>query len=173
MSQTEAASYGYQMDRARAGMPADKSNQSYRETFSAGEAIDFGAALKRNADSANKTKKIAENIEANTDPFIGVAMFTHSIPQSWDPRSTPSSEGSQYKANDVVTIIRNGAVWVDVDGEVEWGEAAYYDALLGKFTAAEQDSETNSTIGPVGEFKTYAADGGLAVVHLMLGAGSI
>ena len=104
MSQTNAADYG-NIAIATAGQKVDLRNDTIT-SFAAEGAVPFGLAVKRGTDP----EKQCLVVDADTDTFLGVAVKTHTIVQTGDT--------AQYEDTDTVSVLEQGAVYVEVTSDV-------------------------------------------------------
>jgi len=149
MSQTTAASYGT-LEKAVAGGKYDI-RPDVVSSYAAEGVVPFGRAVKRGTD----VDKQCEVIDADTDSFLGVALQTHTV-------VVPTGGTPQYADEDTVSVLEEGACWVEVTSAVAAGAAAYVDVASGKFT----DVATDNLAVPGGSFETSAALNGLAVLKI-------
>lgn len=149
MSQTGTGSYGFELIKAQAGQLGDIG--PYRiDTFAAEGTVAIGAPVKRGTNADTQV----EVINADSDTFLGVAVFTHTKSQGFNPAATPSSTGAEYRNGDSVNVLREGRVWVMVDnGGCQAGNLAYA-TDDGEFT-----EDPVGAVGPVGRFEGSSANG--------------
>lgn len=149
MSQTTAASYGA-IDNAEAGAKYDI-RPDVVTSKAAEEVIPFGRAVTYGTDG----DKQCELVDNAGDTFLGVALKQQTI-------VVPTDGTPQYAIGDTVSIMEEGACWVEVTSDVAPGADAYVDITNGKFT----DTATNNLAVPGGTFKTTATSGNLAVLAI-------
>lgn len=148
MSQNSASDYG-NIAKAEAGGKYDI-RPDVVTSFAAEGAVPFGLAVTR---GTNKDKQCVV-VDAAADPFLGVALKTHTIVQTGDV--------AQYEDTDTVSVLQFGACWVEVTSDVAAGAPAYVDITNGKFT----DVSTDNLAVPGGKFFTTATSGNLAVLEI-------
>lgn len=152
MSITDPSSYSPTVPAAQAGQPYDRSGFLI-DTFAAEAEVEFGSAVVR----GTLPEKQATLPAADTDLFLGVAVFSHGQEQS-------RTEGSKYLISDPMAVARKGRWWVRVTEAVEAGDTAYCDLSstdIGKFC---KTALNNLATG--GKFEIGAEAGGLAVIDL-------
>lgn len=155
MSQT-LAQYDQALDKPQKGQLYDLSPYSTL-SFAAEAAIGYGGAVKL---GTNKEKQVLPVLAAGETVF-GIALFKFTKEQ-------PDSGDAAYEANDTVSVLRSGRVWVETSAAVTAGADAFVviadGASEGKFTTTD-DANTE----PVnGTFLTSTTEAGLAVVELNL-----
>lgn len=153
MSQ-ELSDYGTALDRGQAGQKADAGND-HVETFAAEGAVPFGHAVVRGTEDRQGAVP-----SADTDEFVGIALFTHVQRQGLPGED----EIAGYEDTDPMSVLRRGRALVEVTADVDAGDSAYVDVQAG-----DEGLWTNvatDNLGPVGQFKTSADDGDLAVVEV-------
>jgi len=148
MSQNNVADYSG-IAIATAGQKVDLRNDNVI-SFAAEGVVPFGLAVKRGTDP----EKQCIVISANTETLLGVALKTHTVVQTGDI--------AQYADTDTVSVLEQGAVYVEVTAAVVAGEAAYVDVANGKFT----NVATDNLAVPNGKFISSAADAGLAALAI-------
>lgn len=149
MSQTTAASYG-SIAKAEAGAKYDI-RPDVVSSRAAEAAIPFGRAVTY---GTNPEKECAL-VDNAADKFLGVALKQQTI-------DVASGATPGYAQFDTVSVLEEGAVFVEVTSDVAAGEAAYVDVSNGKFT----DVSTDNLAVPGGTFETSAVSGGLAVLKI-------
>lgn len=166
MAQTDATTYGFELEKAQAGQLVDLA-YDHIESFAAEGAVEMGFGVVAGTDPA---KQVAA-ASADTDAFVGIAAFTHKQVQGFDQSvalGNQSSTGAEYRNGDTVNVLRKGRIWVEVTNDgVAVGDAAYIDVTTageeGKFTSTSADNlETG------GVFRTAGDTGELVVVELNL-----
>lgn len=150
MSQTTAASYGSTLTKAEAGAKYDI-RPDVVSSRAAEEAIPFGRAVTY----GTNPDKECQVVDAAGDKFLGVALKQQTIVVA--DGATPG-----YAQYDTVSVLEEGAAWVEVTSDVAAGAAAYVDVSNGKFT----DVSTDNLAVPGGTFETSAVSGGLAVLKI-------
>jgi hypothetical protein len=149
MSQTTAASYG-NIEAAEAGAKYDI-RPDVVTSRAAEEVIPFGSAVTYGTDK----DKQCELVDNAADVFLGVALKLQTI-------VVPTGGTPQYAVSDTVSILEEGACYVEVTSDVAAGAQAYVDVSNGKFT----DVSTSNLIVPGGKFFKGATSGGLAVLTI-------
>jgi len=149
MSQNTAASYGA-LSKAEAGSKYDVRPDVVSSRAAEG-AVAFGLAVTYGTDP----EKQCEVVDNASDTFLGVALKTHTVVVA--AGATPG-----YADEDSVSVLEQGAVWVEVTSAVAAGAPAYVDVSNAKFT----DVSTDNLAVPNGSFETSAESGGLAVLKI-------
>lgn len=108
----------------------EKHNQISR-TVSNAEGIPFGAPGFRVAGAGNDHK-----IAATGTDFLGIAVLTPAVP----PVATGSTLVDGYPQNFTGAFMTDGQMFVEVNGAVAPGDAVYWDAADGQFTATATDN---------------------------------
>lgn len=164
MSQATIGDYGFRLDKAQAGQKVDGFYDQV-DSYAADAAIPFGRAVVQGA-AANSTK-IIDNA---ANELLGVALFTHAVPQGFDPAvqsaTGPASTPSEYKAGDTVNVLRIGRVYMQVAAGATAAKngAAYAVVAAG----ASRGMATNADSGNIliGRFLEGGAAGTLVQVEL-------
>lgn len=139
MSQTQ--DYGYSLDKGQAGQKYDIRPDTVM-SFAAEGAVDFGAPVMRGTDP----EKQCETSDASS--FLGIALFTQ------------ATEEDGYLDEDAVSVLTNGAVWVESGADtIVTGETAYITSA-GAYTNVSTDNLE------VGTFLTGGDTGDLVVVEI-------
>lgn len=149
MSQTSASDYG-NISKAEAGGLYDI-RPNVVSSRSAEEVVPFGRAVTYGTD----TEKQVELVDNAGDTFLGVAIKTQTIVVA--TAGTP-----EYAINDTVSVLEEGAAYVEVTSDVVAGAPAYVDITNGKFT----DVSASNLAVPNGFFETTATSGNLAVLKI-------
>lgn len=142
-------SYGV-MAKGAAGMKYDIRPDVVSSRAAEG-AIPFGRAVTY----GTNPDKQCDLVDNAADKFLGVALATHTIDVA--PEATPG-----YADKDTVSVLEEGAVWVEITSDVTAGSAAYVDIANAKFT----DVTTSNLAVPNGFFETSGTSGGLAVLKI-------
>lgn len=147
MAQTDAASYGYQLDVAQAGQKYDI-RPDVVMSFAAEAAIEPGQPLMRGTDPEKQV------LVSDASGFVGIALFTHTL------ENTIAAGTASYQPAQTVSVLTQGAAYVEssVDTVVA-GETAYV-TTAGEYTNVE---ETNLAAG---EFLTSGDTGDLVVLKI-------
>ncbi|MFX3616231.1 MAG: hypothetical protein ACE3JK_01705 [Sporolactobacillus sp.] len=129
------------------------------ESAAAAAAINWGAALQLNADDPNKIEPFAGG-----KPFYGIAIES----MFGEFRETDVSEfpTANYVAQDAVSILRRGRIWVLVLEDVIRGQGAKVDNVTANFRPETTVVAEVSTV--VGVFKNNALANHLAEVEINL-----
>ena len=149
MSQNTAGSYG-SIEKAEAGAKYDI-RPDVVSSRSAEGIIAFGLAVTYGTDPENQCD-VVDNV---ADVFLGVALKQQTI-------VVPNAGTPQYADKDTVSVLEEGAVWVEVTDDVVAGTAAFVDIANGKFT----DVSALNLAVPGGSFETSAVSGELAVLKI-------
>jgi hypothetical protein len=136
------------------------SYHDYRaDSAGAAENIDWGVAVQFNAANPNKVE-----VFDGTGKFQGIAIANHYA--EYRLASVADDVDGHYSANDAVSYLRRGAIFVEVLEDVIKGDDAVIDNATGNFRPG--DTATVEKSGVVGTFKTSASTGGLAQVEINL-----
>lgn len=150
MSQSNLASYGHPLKKAEAGGKYDIRPDTVISR-AAEAALPFG----RGVTFGTKPDAQTKIINSASQVFLGVSLKQQTNVIA--PNAVPG-----YSQTDTVSILKSGAVWVEVTSDVAAGAAAYVDITNGKFT----DVSTDNLAVPGGSFETSALSGGLAVLAI-------
>lgn len=127
-------------------------------TGAAEGAIPFGRAVVPGTDPE---KQVMLPDPSGLEKFRGVAKST------WAQEQDLTGEG-QYKDKAAVNVVKQGVIWVEVNGDVVVDGAAYFvftpGADLGKF----RGDDTAASIVPTGVFRSSASSGELAILEINL-----
>ncbi len=150
MSQSTLASYGYPMTKAEAGgkydiRPDTVISRAAEAALPFGRAVTYGT----NPDTQAKIVNNASQV------FLGIALKQHT-------NAILGSAVPGYVQNETMSILKSGAVWVEVTSDVAAGAPAYVDISNGKLT----DVSSSNLAVPGGSFETSALSGGLAVLAI-------
>ncbi|MDF2657771.1 MAG: hypothetical protein K0Q94_562 [Paenibacillus sp.] len=134
----------------------------HADTLAAAGTIGWGRAVQYSATNKNRGE-----LYTGARKAIGVAIANHYA----EYRSTNVSNDivGEYVANDAVSVMRSGFIWVTVLEDVEKGETAVVDNATGDFRPSDTATATKSAV--IGEFKTSALANGLAMLELKIPAG--
>lgn len=147
MSQSEASTYGFNLDVAQAGQKYDL-RPDVVQSFAAEEAIEPGQPVQRGTDPENQV------LVGDETTFLGIALFTHTLTQPLD------SDGAQYDIGEAVSVLTGGAAYVTSSvSDVVAGETAYVTAA-GEYTNVEGSNLA------IGTFITSGGENDLVVVEL-------
>lgn len=130
------------------------------DTLAANETIGWGKAVQY---ATNKNKADLYD-GAGGAKVIGVAIANHFA--EYRSSNVSNAITGEYSANDAVSVLRKGIIWVEVLEDVEKGDLAVADNTTGDFRPSDTATATVSV--PIGEFKTSAAANGLAALELNL-----
>ena len=157
MSQNDFASYGFTLDKAQAGQKTDLRPDTVLSRAAEGE-VPFGHAVTFGTDP----EKQCEVVDADTDVFLGVALFTHGVE---NPLHNGTLGGDALYADTAsVSVLRKGSVWVQVTEAVEAGDAAFVnvqDTDIGLFCKTEMGN-----VATGGVFMSAADAGELAQLEI-------
>lgn len=130
------------------------------ESAPAASAINWGSALQLNAANPNKV----EPYSGGTQPFYGISIES----MFGEFRETDVSQfpTAGYSANDAVSILRRGRIFVLVLEDVTNGQGAVVDNATANFRP--QGTATTGVSGVVGVFKTTTLANHLAEVEINL-----
>ena len=146
MSQSDAATYGYELDVAQAGQKYDL-RPDVVQSFAAEVALEPGQPVRRGTDPQKQV------LLGNETAFLGIALFTHTLVQSLDG-------GAEYAIGEAVSVLTEGAAYVTSSvASVVAGETAYV-------TAAGDYTNVESTNLAIGTFITSGGENDLVVVEL-------
>ena len=147
MSQSEASTYGFNLDVAQAGQKYDL-RPDVVQSFAAEEAIEPGQPVQRGTDPEKQV------LVGDETAFLGIALFTHTLTQPLD------GDGAQYDIGEAVSVLTEGAAYVtsSVD-DVVAGNTAYVTAA-GAYTNVEGANLA------IGTFITSGGENDLVVVEL-------
>jgi hypothetical protein len=150
MSQSTLASYGHPIKKAEAGgkfdiRPDTVISRAAEAALPFGRAVTYGT----NPDAQAKIVNSAAQV------FLGVSLKQQTNVIA--PAAVPG-----YIQYDTMSVLKSGAVWVEVTSDVAAGAPAYVDIANGKFT----DVSTSNLAVPDGSFETSALSGGLAVLAI-------
>lgn len=139
--------YDEKMDVAVVGQLVDCTNRRVDSKF-AEEAIDAGEAVQIGT-SDNQAV-------VSTDAVYGVAIQHPTLTMSDDTGE------AAYAEFDGVSVLRQGRIWVSVDGAVAIDAAAYWDPAAGAFNS----STTDNVAVTGGRFVTSTSGAGLAILEI-------
>lgn len=131
------------------GMIAD---QSAADTFSrtASTALPFGSVVVR--DGEHKVRVVAEG-----DVAADIFGFT----ARGQAANNDGVTTNQYPENDTATVLRRGAIWVNVANDVTAGQAVHVNVTNGEISSAGGVTIARAT------FESSATAGNLARVHVL------
>jgi hypothetical protein len=134
-------------------------HEGHADTGAAGADIQWGLAVQLSASNPNQVIPYD-----GTGNFQGVAMANHYA-------ETRLSDVSQfidghYVANDAVSYMRRGIIFVEVEEDVIKGDNAVIDKTTANFRPATTTVTTVS--GVIGSFKSSAPAGNLAELEINL-----
>jgi|SRR5579875_953216 len=136
------------------------SYHDYRaDSAAAAENIDWGVAVQLNPTNPNKVETYK-----GTGKFVGIAIANHFA--EYRLASVADDIDGHYLANDAVSYLRRGVIFVEVLEDVVKGEEAVIDNATGNFRPS--DTAVTQKSGVVGVFKTSASAGGLAQLEINL-----
>lgn len=129
------------------------------DSAAASETINWGVAVQLNATNPNKI-----DTYDGTGKFVGIAIANHFA----ETRVTSDVDTVQgaYQANDAVSYLRRGIIFVQVLEDVIKGEDAVIDNATGDFRPSDTATVAKSAV--VGIFKSSASANGLAQVEISL-----
>lgn len=139
--------YNENMAEAVVGQLVDCTNRRVDSKY-AEEAIDAGDAVQIGTDD--------NQVVVSTDAVYGVAIQHPTLTMSDDTGL------AAYAEFDSVSILRQGRVWVAVDGAVAINAQAYWDATAGAFNS----TATDNFIVTGGRFVTATSGAGLAILEI-------
>jgi len=146
MSQSDASTYGYDLDVAQAGQKYDL-RPDVVQSFAAEEVLEPGQPVQRGTDPEKQV------LLGDDDAFVGIALFTHTLVQ-------PLSGGAEYAIGEAVSVLTDGAAYVTSSvADVVAGETAYV-------TAAGAYTNVEGTNLAIGTFITSGGENDLVVVEL-------
>lgn len=128
------------------------------DTLAANEAIGWGRAVQY---AANKNKADLYDGVAGAK-VIGVAIANHYAEYRSSDVNNPLV--GEYVANEAVSVLRRGLIWVEVLEDVVKGDQAVADNATGDFRPSQTVTGGKSAV--IGEFKTSAVAGGLALLEI-------
>ena len=147
--------YNLYMDQASIGLIYDL--EPYRIVTACAEGvIPFGTAVIPGTDAEKQV----------TVPSLTGQTFRGITTQTWAQEQNVSGDG-EYKDTAAVNIMKQGTIWVEVNGNVVVDEAAYFvytGADVGKFRADNTDADAV----PTGVFRSTANSGELALLEINL-----
>ena len=158
-------SYSINQGISQAGMLADLGNNDvvskYDTLDSLGVAFGLGLAQGAADDQVHLPS-------ASTDKFVGISVLVQHKEQQLGTGLV------NYKQGDMISVLRKGRVWVQVDSAVVAGApvfcrfAAGSGSVLGSFRADADTGSASQVMGSV--FTSSAVAGGLAIVDINLPA---
>lgn len=128
------------------------------DTLAAAEAIGWGRAVQYNA--ANKNR--ADLYDGGK--VVGIAIANHYA--EYRSANVNNDIVGEYAANEAVSVLRKGVIWVQVLEDVEKGEDAVADNATGDFRPSDTATVGKSAV--IGVFKTSAVANGLAQLEINL-----
>lgn len=134
-------------------------NDYIAESGAAAENIDWGVAVQYNAANPNRIETYK-----GTGRFAGIAVANHYA--EYRLASVADDIDGHYVANDAVSYLRRGIIFVEVLEDVIKGEDAVIDNATGNFRPSDTATIEKSAV--VGVFKTSASANGLAQVEINL-----
>jgi len=123
------------------------------ETIGWGRAVQYAAANKNRADLYDG---------ASGAKVVGVAIANHFAEYRSSNVNNPIT--GEYVANDAVSVLRKGLIWVEVLEDVVRGDQAVADNATGDFRPSQTATAGKSAV--IGEFKSSASTGGLALLEI-------
>lgn len=147
MAQTDATTYGYSMGVAQAGQKYDI-RPDVVMSYAAEAAIAPGAPVMRGTDPDKQV------LTSDGSGFAGVALFTHAM------ENTLATGTAVYQPTTAVSVMTQGAVYVEASVDAVLGGQTAYITATGEFTNIE------GTNLAVGEFLTSGNIGDLVVLKI-------
>uniref|UniRef100_UPI0018E49ED9 structural cement protein Gp24 n=1 Tax=Mycobacteroides abscessus TaxID=36809 RepID=UPI0018E49ED9 len=129
------------------------------DSGAAAEKIEWGVAVQYNAANPNKIETYD-----GTGDVVGVAIANHYAETRL--ASVNDSVDGAYVADDAVSFLRRGIIFVEVLEDVVKGEKAVVDNATGNFRPSDTVTVEKSAV--VGVFKSSAAANGLAQLEINL-----
>jgi len=167
-------SFTYAYDNVQAGVQYGIGLQQIVTGFS-DTVIPFGRALVY--DAVNPETGGRKNVSlpsAATNTFVGIARFEHTEPDATSARNTITTSGAtstQYDANEDISILEIGKIYVEVEQAVAPGDPVFVrfasgagGSELGKFRA-NADTATAFALENA-EWVTSTTGVGKAVLHI-------
>lgn len=139
--------YDEKMDVAVVGQLVDCTNRRVDSKY-AEEAIDAGQAVQIGTED--------NQVVVSTDAVYGVAIQHPTLTMSDDTGE------AAYAEFDGVSVLRQGRIWVSVDGAVAVDAQAYWDAAADAFNSTSADNF--EVVG--GRFVTSTTGAGLAILEI-------
>lgn len=127
-------------------------------TNAAEGGIRFGSAVIPGTDPL---KQVRAPDPAGLEHFRGVALST------WAKEQNLNGEG-EYKGGDAVNVLKQGLVWVEVNGNVTIDDAVYFVITAGIDNGKFRGDNTGAELVPTGVFRTSANTGELALIEINL-----
>lgn len=151
----QTSGYGYNLDKAQAGQKYDIRPDTVG-SYAAEGAIPFGVGVTYGTDKDNQ----CDIIDNAADLFLGVSLFTHTAVNGY-----PTGD-AQYADTDTVSVLRKGAVWVEVTESVVPGDVAYVE-VGGTDNGKFNKTSSGNVAVPNGKYLTSASAGALAVLEIL------
>ncbi|MFB6475766.1 hypothetical protein ACFCW7_23180 [Paenibacillus glucanolyticus] len=129
------------------------------DTLAAAGAIGWGRAVQYAATNKNRGE-----VYNGSRKVVGIAIANHYA--EYRSSNINNSITGEYVANDAVSVLRKGIIWVEVLEDVEKGEPAVADNATGDFRPSDTSTTDKSDV--VGVFKSSASAGGLAQLEINL-----
>lgn len=130
------------------------------DTGAAAVATAWGLALQYNSTNPNQV----EPYDGTAGDVVGIAISDEVT--EYRVQNVDDAIVGQYDANDPVSFLRRGKIWVEVLEDVTKGNKAVADNATGDFRPS--GTATTEISGVVGVFKTSAVTGELAQVEINL-----
>ncbi len=130
------------------------------DTGAAAAVIDWGRAVQYNSANPNKV----DTYDGAAGSVVGVAISDEVT--EYRVQNVDDAIVGQYDANDPVSFLRRGRIWVEVVEDVTKGNQAVADNATGDFRPSS--TATTGISGVVGVFKTSAVAGDLAQLEINL-----